>query len=99
MQTISFAQYLKSQTALPDEVIAKLIGKTKTIEVKKGEFLLRQGDICKQSFFVEKGLLRYYSIDEKGKVHILQFSPEGWLVSDRESAFFNQTSSYYIDAL
>ena len=99
MQTISFAQFLKKQTSLSDAVIAKLLGETKTIDVKKGDFLLRQGDICKQSLFVEKGLLRYYSIDEKGKIHVLQFSPEGWLVSDRESAFFNQPSPYFIDAL
>ncbi len=40
-------------------------------KVKKGEIILRQGDICSHTYFVEKGLLRYYSIDKKGKENVL----------------------------
>ena len=43
------------------------------MKVKKGDVLLKQGDFCKHTFFVEKGLLRYFSIDKKGKENILQF--------------------------
>ncbi len=68
-------------------------------KVKKGEILLRQGDICSHTYFVEKGLLRYYSIDKKGKENVLQFAPENWFITDRESVFFNQPSNYYINAL
>lgn len=69
------------------------------MEVKKGAFLLMQGDFCKYSFFVEQGLLRYYSIDDKGKEHVLQFAPENWIVTDRESVYFERPSRYYIQAL
>ncbi len=37
--------------------------------------------------------------DDKGKEHIVQFAPENWFVTDRESVFFNQKSSYFIQAL
>lgn len=47
-------------------------------EVKKGEFLLREGEITKYAMFVASGCLRNYTIDNKGKEHILQFSPENW---------------------
>ncbi len=67
--------------------------------VKKEEFLLRINEDCKHSFFVEKGLLRQYAIDEKGKEHILSFAPERWIVTDRESVYFNQPSAYFIQAL
>ena len=60
---------------------------------------MQEGEICKNSFYVEKGLLRYYSIDEKGKEHIIQFAPEGWFVGDRESIFFNRPSQFFIQAL
>mgnify|MGYP001374110827 CR=1 FL=1 len=31
---------------------------------------------------MESGLLRSYTIDEKGKEHIYMFGPENWLVTD-----------------
>ncbi|HEY6975323.1 MAG TPA: Crp/Fnr family transcriptional regulator, partial [Chitinophagaceae bacterium] len=80
-------------------IVEELIKKCKSLQVNKGGFLLRQGETCKHSFYVEKGLLRYYSIDEKGKEHILQFAPEQWFVTDRESVYFNQPSHYFIQAL
>lgn len=68
--------------------------------VKKGEILLHQGDISQNTFFVESGLLRMFSINAKtGKEHIIQFAPENWLVSDRSSAFFEEKSDYCIDAI
>jgi len=79
--------------------IEKLTVKLKRTEFKKHELLVRAGTISKHSFFVEQGLLRYYSIDDKGREHILHFAPEGWLVSDRESFFFKKPSNYYIEAL
>ncbi len=43
--------------------------------------------------------MRFYSIDEAGKEHIIQFGCEDWLVSDRSSVYFNQASRFYIDAI
>lgn len=40
----------------------------------KGETILYKGTVCEHSFFVEKGLLRFYSIDKQGKEHIVQFA-------------------------
>lgn len=73
--------------------------KIRRVEIKKGDFLMREGDTCNHSFFVESGLLRYYSIDSKGKEHILHFAPEGWFLSDRDSLYFNIPTQYYTEAL
>lgn len=67
--------------------------------IKKGEMILNQGDACNHTFFVAKGLLRAYTIDEQGKEHILQFAPENWLISDRSSVLFNEVSEQFIDAV
>lgn len=58
--------------------------------VKKGEFLLREGENSTQAFFVKMGLLRSYTIDEKGKEHIFMFATQGWIIADIESQEFNQ---------
>ncbi|MDC8103874.1 MULTISPECIES: Crp/Fnr family transcriptional regulator [Chryseobacterium] len=68
-------------------------------KVQKNQFLLQYGEICRYVFFVEKGLLKMYSIDKNGKEHIIQFAPESWLISDRTSIYFNEQSVYYIEAV
>ena len=69
----------------------------KTIFLKKGETLQTKGDISNQVFAVKSGLLRSYTIDDKGKEHIFMFAPEGWLMADNVEA--DQTCSLHIDAI
>ena len=57
----------------------------KKISVKKGEILQYRGELNSKVYIVKSGLLRSYSIDEKGKEHIFMFAPEGWLVADSAS--------------
>ncbi|PTT75632.1 MULTISPECIES: Crp/Fnr family transcriptional regulator [unclassified Chryseobacterium] len=68
-------------------------------KVQKNQFLLQYGEVCRYIYFVEKGLLKMYSIDKNGKEHIIQFAPESWLTSDRSSLYFNEKSVYYIEAV
>jgi CRP-like cAMP-binding protein len=66
---------------------------------KKGTVLLKQGEVCQHIFFIEKGLLRAYTLDDNGKEHIIQFATENWFISDRSSVFFNEESGFYIEAV
>ena len=70
-----------------------------TKRVKKGTILQNQGDINIKTYYVKKGLLRSYTIDEKGKEHIFVFAPEGWIVSDMESHSKGSPAQLFIDAL
>ena len=66
---------------------------------EKGDILLREGELCRHSFFVEKGLLRSYTLGEEGKEHVIQFAPENWFIVDRSSVYFNDPSEIYIEAV
>ena len=68
-------------------------------KVQKGEFLLRAGDMAKYGMFVASGCLRTYTIDNKGKEHILQFSPEDWWTGDMDSMVNDLPSQWFIDAV
>jgi len=68
-------------------------------KLRKRQFLLHEGDVCKYQAFVEKGLLRSYRIDEKGSEHILQFALEGWWAADLSSYVTGETSVFNIEAL
>lgn len=67
--------------------------------LRKKQYLLQEGDLCKYCAFVEKGMLRSYHVDEKGVEHILQFALEGWWIADLYSFFTNEPSTYTIEAL
>src|SRR6187200_2423696 len=67
-------------------------------KVKKYEILVRAGEICKFGIFVASGCLRTYTIDDKGKEHILQFSMENWWTGDM-SFTTDVPSQCFIEAL
>ncbi|SFH90494.1 Crp/Fnr family transcriptional regulator [Halpernia frigidisoli] len=95
----NFQNYLVNVLAVPtgNSPICQQFYKEKKIE--KGSFLLEAGETCNDTFFVEKGLLRMFSIDKNGKEHIIQFAPENWIIGDRTSQIFKEESSYYIEAV
>ncbi len=95
----NFQSYLVNVLAVPenDAPNCQLFYKEKKIE--KGDFLLRAGETCNDTFFVEKGLLRMFSTDKNGKEHVIQFAPESWIIADRTSQIFKEESSYFIDAV
>lgn len=68
-------------------------------KLRKKQSLLQEGDICKYNAFVEKGILRSYTVDEKGNEHIVQFALEGWWISDLSSFLTGGLSTYTIEAL
>lgn len=65
--------------------------------VKKGEILQHQGDLKTYVYKINSGLLRAYSIDEKGKEHIFMFAPEGWIIADASPS--NSPCDLFIEAL
>jgi len=68
-------------------------------KIRKRQYLLQEGDVCKYVAFVEKGLLRSYTISDKGAEQIVQFAFEGWWISDQFSFLTGEPSQYNIDAL
>lgn len=67
--------------------------------LRKRQYLLQEGDVCKHSSFVIKGLLRAYHVDSKGVEHIVQFAPENHWTGDRESLQSGLPSKLNIDAI
>ncbi|MGO1751657.1 MAG: Crp/Fnr family transcriptional regulator [Psychroflexus sp.] len=98
MEKQNLINFLSKNLDFNEDKISLLLEDCQVKNLKKHEFLLQESEFCQFTFFVEKGLLRQYSIDEKGKEHTILFAPENWLVSDRESVYFNQPSSYFIQA-
>jgi len=67
-------------------------------KIRKKQYLLQEGDVCKSMAFVEKGLLREYLVDDAGE-HIIQFAKEGWTIADLLSFLTSEPTAYNIDAI
>ncbi len=68
-------------------------------KVRKKQYLLQEGEVCRHTIFVERGLLRSFTIDNKGNEHILQFAMEGWWLGDLYSFFTGEPGMYNFEAL
>jgi len=68
-------------------------------KIRKRQYLLQEGDVCKNLAFVAKGLLRSYNVDAKGNEHISAFGWEGWWLSDFNSFLSAVPAVFNIDAI
>jgi CRP-like cAMP-binding protein len=49
-------------------------------KVKRRQYILQAGDVCRYETFIIKGCMRSYFIDEDGTEHVIMFAIEnGWL--------------------
>jgi len=68
-------------------------------KLRKRQYFLQEGDVCKYIGFIVKGSARTFSVDEKGHEHILKLSVENWWLADFESFYLLTPSRYNIEAL
>ena len=94
-----FFQHFNQKVLLTEqeqETIKKFLTPKK---LRKKQYLLQEGDICRTGAFVEKGALRAYSVGENGAESIIQFALEGWTISDLYSFLTGEPATYTIDAV
>lgn len=85
-----------SLTATDKEMISPFFIRKR---LRKKQYLLQEGDVCKYLSFVAKGLVRTYNVDEKGDEHMSVFGWEGWWISDFNSFLSVVPAMFYIDAI
>ncbi|WP_367866263.1 Crp/Fnr family transcriptional regulator [Pedobacter sp. WC2423] len=68
-------------------------------KLKKKEFLLEPGKLCKGNYFIIKGCVRQFLINQKLNEQIIHFGIENWWIADQDSLLNNQPSACYIQAI
>ena len=59
--------------------------------------LLKAGEVCTESYFVTKGILRSYTIDENGVEHVVSFACPEWWIADMYSFLSQRPGQLYIE--
>ena len=92
-------QNIANHISLSEKEMEEFCSLFKENNIKKKNFLLREGEVCKFEGFVTKGLFRVYHIDQNGFEQILYFAPENWWITDIDSFTNQKPSQLFIDAL
>ena len=67
--------------------------------LKRKDLLMEAGQLCRDQFFVLKGCLQLYYINEKGKEQTLQFAIENWWMTDVFAFQKQERTQFYIQAV
>ena len=92
-------QNITSNIPLTDSEWEQFVSPFEFKKIKKKEFILREGEICKFEGFVNKGCFRVYHLGDKGFEHVLFFAIEGWWITDIDSFTNQKPSQLFIEAI
>ena len=64
-----------------------------------GEYLIKEGSPKREVFFIQKGIVRSFRINEKGNEITTQIRWENQIVASQDTILFDQPSQNYFEAL
>jgi CRP-like cAMP-binding protein len=68
-------------------------------KIKRRQFILHPGDVCRHFTYVVEGCFRLYAADQDGKEHNIQFTIENDWTTDLASFYDVTPSLLYIEAI
>jgi len=89
-----FIKYINSISPISQEATDELSNKLKYKTYKKGDLINNQGQICRNLFFIDEGLVKHY-YHNKNRIFILRFFSENNLFTVLDS-YINQTPAEFI---
>jgi len=91
-------QLFTSIYPLPEHILQEIDSIIRFKTIKKKELLLKEGQVCKYIYFVEKGLLRSYYYDDDNEI-TTWFMKENDFVISVKSFYLQAKSTEYIQAI
>jgi len=82
-----------------EEDMAEIISRLKVIPVERGTALIKEGQVCREFYFINKGCLRQYAVLDNGSEAILNlFVEEDWAF-DYKSFMAQQPTETIVEAV
>lgn len=92
-------QHIEQIISLTDQEFEYIKTFFTTKRVRKGQYLVHEGDEVKYEYLVLSGIYRVFYINEEGKEHIMQFAVENWWMSDYTAFFKQQPANTFVECL
>jgi len=99
MAGTKFSTLFRDSFGFDENEYGQLLSRFHEKIIKKREFYITPGKVCRRKAYVNRGCLRNYVLDDHGHERILIFSFEDWWVSDIDSYYSGETGTNYVQAL
>ncbi len=86
-----------SYTKVDKEFIDRELKFYRKIELKKGDYLISEGEFVEYFYYVAKGCIYYYKVDE-GEAQVLEFYTDDVFFTDVLAYVTGKPSNYYLRA-
>ncbi|MDR6922614.1 Crp/Fnr family transcriptional regulator [Chryseobacterium sp. 2987] len=93
------SSYIKNKISVTDEEMNTILSYFKPIRLKKNELLLTNGQTSQRTFFVVKGCLRIFFINEEGQDSTRYFAFENQFATALVSFITSEPSEEFIQAV
>lgn len=94
-----FRMHIEKYVKIEDSEVDHIYSFFSVKKIKKKDFLLESGSICRFECFIISGLFQSAVLDELGKIYTLNFPHEGWWVGDFKSFSTRKPSNMRIEAI
>lgn len=88
---------IAKHVTLTEQEEARILSLTQVETFKSKTILLKAGEVCTQSYFVTKGILRSYTLDENGVEHVVSFACSEWWIADMYSYISQRPGQLFIE--
>lgn len=93
------SNHIARYVTVSEQDLQSFFAALKKVNLRRNQYLLQEGTVCRHDHFVIKGGVRQYEVDDKGREKILHFGFEDWWITDRYSWLTGSPSIYNIQAL
>lgn len=91
--------HITEQINITETEFAQSLAYFEQVHFKKKALVIRADELVARQFFVMKGCLRSYLLDDQNREHTVQFAIENWWVSDFTAYFTSAKSILYVECL
>ncbi|MEO6546616.1 MAG: Crp/Fnr family transcriptional regulator [Ferruginibacter sp.] len=97
--SVLFKQHLDKFIEISQDEFLEILPFFEIIKVKKKENLMREGEVCRQHYFVLNGCVRKFFVNEKGIEQTTEFALENWWITDNISFEHGHVTLFTIQAV
>ncbi|WPR71744.1 Crp/Fnr family transcriptional regulator [Flavobacterium sp. NG2] len=90
---------IAKQITLSAEEQVLFLSKIEVKQFKAKTILQQSGTVCKNSYFVNSGILRSFNINDNIVEYIMSFACSGWWISDMYSLLSQKPGNLFIEVL
>jgi CRP-like cAMP-binding protein len=84
---------------LSSDDISDFLKHTRILSLNSGEIFLKEGSLKSEIYFIGKGLIRTFFVDERGNEITNMLRYENQVIASYEAVFFNKPSRFNFQAL